>query len=404
VLVALYHLAPGFGTSELPQSPATYFTYRDNARVFEDIGLWSTGDVSVSRSGEPEQLKALRVTDGVLTLLGVRPELGHVFRKEDDVPGAPDRVILSEGYWQRAFGAAQDVVGQSLVIDARPYEIIGVLPASFKLLDTDPQVILPWRLNRANAFVGANFGRSGIARLKPGVTLSQANDDIARMIPLIAEQFPLPDGLTPQMWQEVGLGPNVRPLSVDVIGEMSRPLWILLGTVGVVLLMAWANVANLLLVRAEGRQRELAVRMALGASRSRIALELLSETLMLGLAGGALGLVLAQAGIGLLRRMAPVALPRVDEIGLDVVVLLLTLIISVATSLLFGLIPVLRFRTLNLAALKDEGRSVSDAPGRHRTRNTLAVAQVALALVLRLGADGPDVCRHATGSARFRTA
>jgi putative ABC transport system permease protein len=221
-----------------------------------------------------------------------------------------------------------------------------------------------------------------VARLKPGVTLSQANDDIARMIPLIVEQFPLQPGVTRQMWQEVGLAPNVRPLSEDVIGEMSRPLWILLGTVGVVLFMAWANVANLLLVRAEGRQRELAVRTALGASRSRIAFQLLSESLMLGLAGGALGVLFAQAGIGLLRRMAPVALPRVDEIRLDAVVLLVTLTISVVTSLLFGLIPVLRFRAFNVAVLKEAGRSTSDAPGRHRTRNTLVVAQVALALVL----------------------
>ena len=382
-LVVLYHLAPGFGgASKWPQSPATYFTYRDNARVFEDIGVWNPEDVSVNRSGEPEQVRALRVTDGMLSLLGVRPELGRLVRKEDDIPGAPDRVILSHGYWQRAFGAARDVVGQSLVINAKPYEIIGVLPASFKLLDTDPRVILPLRLNRATALTGPGFGARGVARLKPGVTRSQANDDIARMIPLIPEQFPLQPGVTPQMWQGVGLAPNVRPLSEDVIGEMSRPLWILLGTVGVVLLMAWANVANLLLVRAEGRQRELAVRTALGASRGRIALGLLSESLMLGLAGGALGVLFAQAGIVLLRRMAPVALPRVDDISLDAVVLLVTLTISVVTSLLFGLIPVLRFRAFNVTLLKEAGRSTSDAPGRHRTRNTLVVAQIALALVL----------------------
>ena len=206
------------------------------------------------------------------------------------------------------------------------------------------------------------------------------------MIPLIVEQFPPQGplaGVARQVGEEVGLAPNVRPLSEVVIGEMNRPvLWILLGTVGVVLLMAWANVANLLLVRAEGRQRELAVRTALGASRGRMAFELLSESLLLGLAGGALGVVFAQAGIGLLRRMAPAALPRVDEIGLDVVVLVFTLSISVATSLLFGLIPILRFRAINLAVLNEAGRSASDAPGRHGTRHTLVVVQVALALVL----------------------
>jgi predicted permease len=222
----------------------------------------------------------------------------------------------------------------------------------------------------------------GVARLKPGVTLAQANDDIARIIPLIVEQFPLQPGVTRQMWESVGLAPNVRPLSEDVIGDVGRSLWILLGTVGIVLLMAWANVANLLLVRAEGRQREFAVRAALGASHSRIAAELLSESLMVGLAGGALGVMFAHAGIGLLRRMAPAELPRVNDIGIDGVVLLFTLTISVVTALMFGLLPALRFGTLNVRALKEAGRSFSDGPGRHGARNTLVVAQIALALVL----------------------
>ncbi len=382
-LVAVYHLAPGWGPGPKgPQSPATYFTYRDNARVFEDIGVWSAAEVSITRSGRPETERALRITDGLLSLLRVRPVLGDLVRQEDDVPGAPNRVVLTYGYWQRAFGAARDVIGQSLVINGTPYEILGVLPASFKFLDTDAQVFLPLRLDRAQTVTGPGFGFRGVARLEPGVTLSQANDDIARMIPLVVEQFPLQPGVTPQMWEGVGLAPNVRPLSEDVIGDVGRSLWILLGTVGIVLLMAWTNVANLLLVRADGRQREFAVRRVLGASRGRIAAELLSESLMLGLAGGTLGVLFAQAGIGLLRRMAPVELPRVDEIGIDAVVLLFTLTISFVTALTFGLLPAVRFGRLNFQPLKDAGRSATDAPGRHRTRNALVVAQVALALVL----------------------
>jgi putative ABC transport system permease protein len=381
-LVALYHLAPGFGTRTLPQSPATYFTYRDNARVFEDIGAWSAANVSITRNGEPEQAPALMLSDGMLSLLGVRPLLGGLLRKEDDVPGAPNRVLLTYGYWQRALGASRDVVGQSLAIDGSSYEIAGVLPASFKLLNTDPQVVLPLRLNRAAALVGPGFGPRGVARLKAGVTLSQANDDIARMIPLIPEEFPWQPGLTREMWQGVGLAPNVRPFSEDLIGDISRSLWILLGTVGVVLLMAWANVANLLLVRAEGRQQEFAVRAALGASRGRMAAALLSESLVLGLAGGTLGVLFAQGGIGLLRRMAPVRLPRVDDIAINGVVLLFTLTLSVVTALMFGLLPAVRFGTLNVDVLKDAGRSASAAPRHHRTRNMLVVAQVALALVL----------------------
>jgi predicted permease len=184
------------------------------------------------------------------------------------------------------------------------------------------------------------------------------------------------------MWEGVGLAPNVRPFAEDVIGDVGRSLWILLGTVGIVLLMAWANVANLLLVRAEGRRREFAIRAAIGASRGRIAAALLSESLLLGLAGGALGVAFAEAGIGLLRRIAPAQLPRVDDIAIDGTVLLFALALSSGTALIFGLLPAVRFGTLNVHILKDAGRSAGDPPGQHRTRNVLVVAQVAFALVL----------------------
>jgi len=381
-LVGLYHHAPGFGTPRLPQSNATYFTYRDHAQVFEDIGLWRTDKVSITRGDTPESEQALRLTDGLLTVLRVRPLLGDLLRKADDVPGAPNRVLLTYGYWQRAFGAARDIVGHPLVIDGSSYDIAGVLPASFTFLDTRASVLLPLKPNRARALTGPGFGDRAVARLKPGVTLAQANDDIGRMIPLIPQQFPLQTGVTQEMWDGVGLSPNVRPFSEDAIGDIGRSLWILLGTVGFVLLMAWANVANLLLVRAEGRQQEFAVRAALGASRSRIAAALLSETLLLGLAGGVFGVVFAQGGVGLLRRIAPVQLPRVDDVAIDGVVLLFTLTLSVVTALVFGMFPAARLGTIDVDALKDAGRSAGETPGRHRTRNMLVVAQVALALVL----------------------
>jgi putative ABC transport system permease protein len=381
-LVEIYHRAPGFNTPTLPQSAATYFTYRDHGRVFEDIGVWRAGEVSIARSGTPEPEQALRLTDGLLSVLRVRPFLGDLLRQEDDVPGAPNRVVLTYGYWQRVFGASRDAVGQSLMIDGSPYEVAGVLPASFRFRDIRAAVLLPLKLNRAQASAMAGFGPGGVARLKPGVTLAEANDDIARMIPLITEKFPLQPPETREMWDGLGLAPNVLPLSEIVIGDVRRSLWILLGTVGVVLLMAWANVANLLLVRAEGRQREFAVRAAVGASRGRLAAALVSESLLLGLAGGTFGVVFAQAGIGLLRRMAPVGLPRVDDIAISGVVLLFTLTLSVVTALIFGLLPAVRLGTLDVHVLKDAGRSASDAPGQHRTRNLLVVAQVALALVL----------------------
>jgi putative ABC transport system permease protein len=378
-LVTLYHVTPA--SQKDLQGAATYFTYRDHGQAFEDIGLWQAGSVGVIRGGVPEQVRALRVTDGTLSLLEVRAELGRLIGKDNDVPGAPLVAVLTHTYWEQAFGTSPEVVGRSLVISGEPCEIIGVLPASFKFLNTDPQLVLPLRLNRATTRTGS-LGQNGIARLKPGVTLAQANDDIARMIPLLVKQFPLMSGVTQEIWDAVGLTPNVRPLSEAVVGDLSRPLWILLGTVAIILLMAWTNVAGLLLVRAEGRQHELAVRRALGASRGRIAAALLSESLVLGLAGGALGVVFAQAGITLLRWLAPSALPRRNEIGIDAAVLLVTLGISVVTSLLFGLVPVLRSRVFSSELLKESGRGSTTSPGRHRMRNTLVVGQIALAVVL----------------------
>ena len=378
-LVALYHVTPA--SQKDIQGAATYFAYRDHGRAFEDIGLWQPANVAVIRGGVPEQVRALRVTDGTLSLLDAHAQLGRLIGKDNDVPGAPLVAVLTHAYWEQAFGMVPDVLGRSLVVSGEPCEIIGVLPASFKFLNTDPQVILPLRLDRASTRTGP-LGHNGVARLKRDVTIAGANDDIARMIPLVTSQFPLMSGVTEAMWDAVHLAPNVRPLSEAVVGDLSRPLWILLGTVAIVLLMAWTNVANLLLVRAEGRQHELAVRAALGASRGYIAAALFSESLVLGLAGCALGLVFAQAGINLLRWLAPIALPRRNEIGIDAAVLLATLGISVATSLLFAFVPVLRSRAFGAEVLKESGRASTSSPGRHRLRNTLVVGQIALAAVL----------------------
>ncbi|MPY89074.1 MAG: FtsX-like permease family protein [Luteitalea sp.] len=380
-LVGVWHRAPGLNLPVFQQDAATYFTYRESGRVFEDIGLWDAEQVSITESGEPERVQALRVTEGLLPVLRVQALLGRAFTKEDDAPGSPLRVILTYWYWQRRFGGTPDVVGQSVNVDGLPHEVIGVLPRSFTFLRTDAAVVLPFQLNRAEVVIG-NFGYQALARLKPGVTVEQANADVARMIPLVVDRFPLPPGATRKMFDEVRLGPNVHPLSQDVIGDVDRVLWILFATVGMVLLIACANVANLFLVRIEGRQQELAIRAALGASWSRVARELLSESVGLALAGGGLGLLFAFAGIGLLARMAPAGLPRIDEIGINPAVLLFTLAISVLTGLSFGLIPVMRSGTPNVAALKEGGRSASDAPGRHRARNALVVSEVALALVL----------------------
>jgi predicted permease len=367
-LVSLRQHAPhGAGTN---QGPATYLTYRENQRAFEAIGGWDPTEVSVTGGGDPERVQALLVTSATLPLLRIQPVVGRVFSAEDDAPGNPLRVVLTHGYWHRRFAGAGNVVGQQLVIDGRPGEIIGVLPASFGFLRTRPDLVLPMPLD-ANAPRGISFGFQALARLKPGVTLAQANADVARVIALF-----------PPAFARFELQPNVRPLADDVIGDIAEILWILLAAVGVVLLIACGNVANLFLVRAEGRHQEIAMRAALGASRGRITRALLSESVVLALAGGAAGIVLAGAAAGLLRRIAPAELPRVDDIGIDVTVLCFTLSVSVLSGVIFGLFATLRFDSPSITALKEGSRSAGDAPGRRRTRNALVVGQVALALTL----------------------
>jgi predicted permease len=381
-LVGLWHTAPGLGIPLLNMAPSYYFIYREEGRVFEDVGLWNGGAVSVTGTGEPERVQALFVTDGTLSLLHVNPILGRHFTADDDSPKTPERVLLSHAYWERKFGSDPAVVGKSVVVDGKPREIIGVLPAGFRFLDRNPQLILPFRFNRPELHA-ANFSYRGVARLKPGITLEQANADVARLIPIIPDRFPMPPGFTRKMLDDVKIGPNVRPFAADVIGDVGRVLWVLLGTVGLVLLIACANVANLFLVRAEARQQELAIHAALGAGSRRIAWELLSESITLAVAGGIVGLGLAYAGIRTLVANAPDGLPRTGDIGIDPLVLLFTLAISLVAGLLFGLLPVMKFATPHLAAaLKEGGRLSSAGRERHRARNGLVVAEIALAVVL----------------------
>ena len=381
-LVGVWHTAPGMKLPLLNQGPSNYFVYRDDNRTFEDFALWDRAAYSITGTGEPERVQALLATDGLLPLIGVQPAVGRRFTLEDDQPGAPDRVMLTHAFWQRKFGADPAAIGRTLTVDGKPFEVIGVLPESFRFLDLTPQIVVPFRFDRSKVFVG-NFSYQGIARLKPGVTIEQANADVARMLPLTIERFPLPPGFSRQMFEDAQIGPLVRPLSQDVIGDVGQMLWILLGTVGVVLLIACANVANLFLVRSEGRQQELAIHAALGASRGRITWELLSESLVLAVLGGAAGLGLAYAGIRALAAIAPDGLPRVEEITIDPTVMAFTVAISLVAGLLFGLLPVLKFvRPQLTGALKEGGRSSSAGKARHRARNTLVIVEVALAVVL----------------------
>jgi predicted permease len=373
------------GFDQMNQSPALHFTYEENTRAFDAIGMWDNTTMSISGIEEPEEVPAMRVSESVFPLLRVPPHLGRVFTAEDNEPGSPRTVILAYKYWIRQFGGDPSVIGQTLRIDGNPVEMIGVMPPHLRFLRYDPDMYLPFRFDRSKLFFG-NFSYQGIARLRPGVTLEEANADVARMIPLSLEEFALPPGFSEEMLESAKFGPNVHPLKEDVVGDVGKVLWVLLGTVGLVLLIACANVANLFLVRSEAQHREIAMRTALGATRGRIAAQSLTESMFLGLVGGLAGLGLAYLGIRLLTYLAPANLPRLDEVTIDPNVLLFTLSISIVAGLLFGLFPILHLNTSHLvSALKEGGRGASDGRPRHRLRNLLAVSQVALASILLIG-------------------
>ena len=381
-LVGLWHTAPGVNIDRLEMAPSLYFTYLEESRVFESVGLWSEGSASVTGLANPERVSVLRVTHGTLPLIGVPPLVGRTFRTEEGVPNAPPTVVLGYGYWQSRFGGDPAAVGKRVTVDGEAREVIGVMPREFRFLDVKADLFLPQPFERAKVRLG-QFSYSGVARLKPGVTLQEANTDVGRLLKLALERFEPPPGFSKKMFEEAKIGPNLSSFKRDLVGDIARVLWVLMGTIGMVLLVACANVANLLLVRAEGRQQELAVRAALGASRGQLAREILLESLLLALAGAALGLGLAYALVRLLVFLAPVNLPRLDRIGIDPAVLLFTLAIALASAVLLSVIPILKYAGRHVApALRSGGRSASQSRERHRARNTLVVVQVALALVL----------------------
>ncbi len=382
-LVALWHSAPGLGFDVLNQSPATYFTYRADTQVLEDVAMWDDNIAQVSGLAEPEQVETLMVTDGFLPLLGVEAAMGRRFVADDDAPGAARTVMLTHAYWQRAFGGDPQVVGRSLQVNGQPREIIGVLPEGFRFLETDPAFLYPGQFDPAETFFG-NFSYQGIGRLSADATIDQVAAEVERLIPAAVERFPGP--VTMSMVEQARFGALIRPLKEDIVGDVRSVLWVLLGTVAFILLIASANVANLFLVRAEGSQRDVAVRTALGAGRRDVAGQFLGESLVLGALGGVLGVGIAWAGLRLLLSLAPANLPRLAEITLDPVVLAFAAVISILAGLLFGSFALWRYGRPNLVgSLKEGGRGGSQGKERHRARNGLVVAQVALALVLLVG-------------------
>jgi predicted permease len=390
-LVSLHQTAPGAAgladfENGLLLSPSMYFTYAEQDRTFQALGVWVTDTANVTGLAEPEQVRLAAVSDGVLQALDVAPALGRWLSQMDQVPRGPERVMLSYGYWQRQFGGDRTVIGRNLTIDSRPREIVGVMPQGFRFVDTDFDIVVPLAFDRGKLIL-AGFGFHGIARLKPDATIAEANADITRMLPIWMDSWTNGPGTNPHIYETWKITPMIRPLKQEVIGNVSELLWVVMGTIGLVMLIACANVTNLLLVRVESRQQELAVRAALGAGWGRIVRGLLVESVMLGLLGGALGVGLAYAGVRFLLAVGPANLPRISEISIDARTLGFTLLLSVLSGLLFGLIPALKYAGPRTSlALRSAGRTTSVSRERHRARNLLVIGQVAMALVLLVSA------------------
>ena len=390
-LVSLWLNAPGAAgltnfDSGLRLSSSMYFTFTEQNQVFSSLGVWTPRNASVTGFAQPEEVHTALISDGVLQTLSVPPIFGRWLMQTDQNPHGAKAVMLSYGYWQRRFGGARSVIGRAITIDSQTREIVGVMPQGFRLVDEDFDVLVPLAFDRNNQKL-AGFSYASVARLKSGVSLEQADADIAPMIPIWIDSWSNGPGTNPHFYDTWKITPALRPLKQEVIGNVGNVLWVVMATIGLVMLIACSNVANLLLVRADARQHELSIRAALGAGRRRIARELLFESVVLGLIGGALGSAVAYGGLRLLAAIGPADLPRLNQVSLDVRSLAFMLILSVLSALFFGSFPAFKYAGgRRRIALLSTNRTASASRERHRSRNLLVVAQVAMAVVLLVSA------------------
>ncbi|HZI42644.1 MAG TPA: ABC transporter permease [Gemmatimonadaceae bacterium] len=386
-LVALSHTLQLSGVSAVQQSDATFLLYRRASRSFSAVGGYTDAAVNLdgtSAGPEAERVAAGLLSVDVLRVLRIPPLRGRTFTDDDDRPGSARVVLLGERLWRRRYAGDPAVVGKRILIDGVSREIIGVLRGDFRFPSASTELWLPLNLDPAKV-EPASFNYSAIARLAPNVSRAAATEELTRIMPRVVTDFPSP--LTMSMLEQVHLRPVVTPLRDVVVGDIGRVLWVVLGTVGFVLLIACANVANLFLVRAEGRQKELAVRAALGAARGALMGQLAAEGWLLAVFGGVAGLALAVPGVRLLQALGGgIDIPRLNEVRVDGAVLAFTIGVSVLAAVMCSVVPVLRIGTMQLiGALKDLGRSATAGRDRHRARMALVVSQVALALLLLVG-------------------
>jgi predicted permease len=389
-LVVPYHNMQLVGLSRGNQTAGTYWTYRKLARSLEGIGLYQRDAVNVSDprgGGEPQRVNSSRITQSVIPLLQVTPLVGRNFTEAEDAPKGPNVMLISEGLWQSRFGGDRNILGRTLEVNGRTREIVGVMPRRFRFPSAETQMWMPMQLDPNDPYPGG-FNYDGIARLRDGVTIAAAGRDLASVLPRISEFSPYlaPNVPTKLLLDQAKPVPYVAPLKGDVTGGIAKTLWIVAAAAGVVLLVACANVTNLILVRADGRQRELAVREALGAGRGKVLAYFLGESIVVTAVSAAAALALAAFAIRLLVTMGPAAIPRLAEVRIDLATVAFAIAISVLVASVCSIAPALRIGRVDLSyALREGGRGGTAGRARQRVRTALVAGQIALALVALAG-------------------
>jgi predicted permease len=378
----------GLGATDTGVAAAELFDYQARTELFGAVAGLLPISANVTSGDVPERVEMMLVSWTYFSVLGVAPAYGRTFTAQDDTPGVANVAVVSDGFWRRRLGADPQAIGRTIVIDEDPIQVVGVMPQGFqhpgRTLQTGVDVWSPAGFrNTAPGPAGRSRRRleGSLARLQPGVTPEQARTRLAEYGEVVSREFPA--DYPPQN----GWSPRVIPLRDDIVGGVVTPMFILLSGVGLLLLVACVNVAHLVLARSSGRRREMAIRQALGASGSRLTWQLVTESALLAAAGGALALLMASWGLRGLLALAPGRVPRIDEVTLDFTAIVVTALISLAVTILFGFVPAFQTRRVETYAALKEGGAGGSVGARHgRARDILVAAEVAIATVLLVGA------------------